>query len=510
MKKQETRNNNQTISNHQYSIIERFEYFKIEICNLFVSCILYLGYFTTSKCKLSFRNKKGSYLPVILLASVLFLAFSTAIITLSMSNVKIANLHNSKITSMSIAEAGINYYLWHLSHNNQDYCDGQASCDSNTSFKHDYTDQSGKVLGTYELFITPPSAGQSSIAVKSIGKVNGKSPTRTIITTIGMPSFSKYTLLVNGTQLWVGPNEKIDGSVHVNGSGIYSQGIVTGNASSTEQNYQSWNWGTQPGVSGPNPLTDHYKGTISYPVPRVDFTQLDVDIRSIRDEAKSGKGDYYDNAPSGSVGYHIVLKTDNTYDLYRVKSFDNAGLDITKETLLGNHIYPSSGVIFLEDDTWVNGTINGQKITIVAADPEENGSKQKRIIIPNPIKYMKYDGTDKIGLITQTNITVSHNADTNMEIDAAMIAKNGYISICPEIEKSNNCPAHPKGYVRNKIKVYGSMAHNTGLVWTVNWGGGVQSGYKATETVMDSFNVLDPPPKFPLTGTYVILSWREE
>lgn len=510
-KKQVTRNNNQTIFNYQYPIIEIFEYLKIEIWNLLVSCILYLGYFTTGRWRLSLHNKKGSYLPVILMASVLFMAFSIAVISLSLSSVKIANLHNDKITSMSIAEAGIDYYLWHLAHDNEDYCDGHPSCDGSTSFKHDYTDQSGKVLGTYDLFITPPSAGQSSVIVKSVGKVKGSNPTRTIVTTIGMPSFSKYTLLVNGTQLWVGANEKVDGSVHVNDSGMYNQGIVTGDASSTESSYPSWSWGTQPGVAGPSPLTDHYKGNISYPVPRVDFDKLDVDIRAIRDSAKAGGEGYYDNAPVGSVGYHIVLKTDDTYDLYKVKSFDSNGLDVTKETLMGNHSFPSSGIIFLEDDTWVNGTIDGQKITIVAADPEESGSKQKRLIIPDPIKYTHYDGTDKIGLITQTHITVSHNANTNMEIDAAMIAKNGYISICPEIEKPPyKCPAHPAGYLKNKIKVYGSMAHNTGLVWTIDWGGGVESGYKNTETVIDTFNVLNPPPKFPLTGTYVILNWREE
>lgn len=434
-------------------------------------------------------------MPVILMASVLFLAFSTAIITLSMSNVKIANLHNKKITSMSIAEAGINYYLWHLAHDNEDYCDGQPTCDSNSSFKHDYTDEAGNVLGTYELFITPPSPGQSSVTVKSVGKVNGISPTRTIITTIGMPSFTKYTLLVNGEQLWVGAGEKITGTVHVNDSGMYNQGEVTGDASSTESTYNSWNWGTQPGVAGPGT----YSGAKLYPVPRIDFNQVDVDIKTIRDDAKNnGKGDYYDNAPSGSSGYHIVLKADS-YDLYKVTNFNNTGLNITAETLLGNHGYPEEGIILLEDNVWINGTINGQKITVIAADPEKNGNQRKRIIIPDNVKYTNYDGSDKIGLITQTDILVTRTAPYNMEIDAAMIAKDGEIKI-----KDYN------GLHKGNMKVYGSMAHNTGLIWTYDYGGGNWTGYATTETIIDQSNVLNPPPKFPLTGTYEILSWREE
>ncbi|MFA4996108.1 MAG: hypothetical protein WC536_03130 [Patescibacteria group bacterium] len=436
------------------------------------------------------RVKRGSYLPVILMASVLFLAFSIAIITLSMSNVKIANLHNKKITSMSIAEAGINYYLWHLAHNNEDYCDGQATCDSNTSFKHDYTDEAGNVLGTYELFITPPSLGQSSVTVKSVGKVNGTSPTRTIITTIGMPSFTKYTLLVNGEQLWVGPSERITGTVHVNDSGIYNQGEITGDASSTESTYNSWNWGTQPGVAG----SGIYGGSKSYPIPRIDFNQVDVDVKTIRD---NGEGDYYDNAPSGSRGYHIVLKTDG-YDLYKVTNFNNTRLNITAETLLGNHRYPEDGIIFLEDSVWINGTIDNQKITIIAADPEKNGNQRKRIIIPDLLKYTNLDGSDKIGLITQTDILVAQTAPYNMEIDAAMIAKDGEIRI-------NDYSGLHKG----NMKVYGSMAHNSGLIWTYDHGSD-WTGYATTETIIDQSNVLNPPPKFPLTGTYEILSWREE
>jgi hypothetical protein len=442
------------------------------------------------------EKKPGSYLPVVLMASVIFMAFSMAIITLSMSNVKIANLHNKKITSMSIAEAGINYYLWHLAHNNEDYCDGQACVGSSPygPYTHNYTDATGNVLGTYELFITPPSPGQSSVTVKSVGKVNGESPIRTVITTIGMPSFTKYTLLVNGEQLWVGSGEKITGTVHVNDSGMYNEGEVTGDASSTELEYNSWNWGSQPGIAGPGV----YGGSKLYPVPRIDFNQVDVDVKTIRDDAKdNGKGDYYDNAPSGSSGYHVVLKT-NSYDLYKVTNFNNTGLNITAETLLGNHNYPEEGIIFLEDNIWINGIIDNQKITVIAADPEKNGNQRKRIVIPDLIRYTNLDGSDKIGLITQTDILVARTAPDNMEIDAAMIAKDGEIKI-----------KDYTGLHKGHMKVYGSMAHNTGLVWTYDQGGD-WTGYRTTETIIDQSNILNPPPMFPLTGTYVILSWREE
>lgn len=460
------------------------------------------------------RVKRGIFLPVILLASVVFMAFATAIISLALSNLKMATLHNKRITSMSIAEAGVNYYLWHLAHSNTDYCDG-LTCPAPLAdgsygpFTHQSTDESGNVLGSYDLYITPPTTGNSVTTVKSIGKVLGTNTTRTVITTIGMPSFTKYTLLANNSELWLGSGEKVNGSIFVNHNGVRNDGEITKDISSTEATYTSGMFGgSHSGIWG----AGVFGGSKLFPVSPIDFNQLNVDMLTIRNKARDNhEGDYYDAAGSGFVGYHVILKAYN-YELRKVKKYDNAGLDITQENAGVTYSYPTAGVIFFEDNVWVEGTINNQKITIIAADPEANNSQQKRMVIPNIIKYTNYDGKDKIGLLTQTDITVSHNAPTDMEIDAAMIAQNGFISICPGILRPpyNSCSTHPQGYVRHKIKVYGSMAHNTGLVWTIDWGGGNLSGYSQTETVMDQQNVLNPPPKFPLTGVYAIESWREE
>jgi hypothetical protein len=395
---------------------------------------------------------------------------------------------------MSLAEAGINYYMWHLAHSNTDYCDGTTCRGTETygPYHHEYHDQHGNVLGTFDLYITPPSAGGSIAVVKSIGKVAGFSPTRTIVSEIGMPSFTQYTLLSNNSQVWVGEGEKITGSLFVNGSGLYNEGEITGDALSTEATYNGW-FGNQPGVAGPG----IFGGAKLFPVPQVDFGRLDVNILNLRNGARDqGVGQYYGS--SNQKGYHIVLSGLN-YQLYRVKRYNSFGYDISQEELVGTYSYPSQGIIFVADNLWINGTVNNQKITIIAADPEAQESQMKRIIIPNTITYTNYDGRDKIGLITQTNILVSQNAPYNMEIDAAMIAKNGEIRI------------DNYGQIKGNMKVFGSLAHNTGLIWTyANTKGTIVSGYRTTETIMDNQNVLNPPPKFPTTGSFSILSWREE
>ena len=451
------------------------------------------------------KKKKGMYLPVILLSSVVFMALATAIINIALSNVKMANLHNKKITAMSIAEAGINYYMWHLAHDNSDYCDGQTctGTGSHGPYHHEYTDQNGKTLGTYDLYITPPTAGNSNVTVKAVGKVKGISPTKTIVAEVGMPSFTKYSLLSDGKELWIGSGEKITGTAHVNDSGIYNQGEITGDASSTELTFN--HNGARDGVDGDGV----FGGAKLFPVPTISFSQLAVDILEIRNATRNGAGNYYNS--SNANGYHVVLQSNN-YKLYKVNSYVSVQsksnhLEISRETLMGTIDYPEAGVIFFEDNVWVNGTIDNHKVTIIAADPEENNSNhQKQIIIPNTIKYTNYDGRDKIGLITQTNIFLTRNAPSDIEIDAAMIAKNGEIRIQSYCSPTWNCSSDQK----NHIKVYGSMAHKGGLLWTIDYGDGRWSGYKTTETIIDQNNVLNPPPKFPLTGTYAILSWREE
>ena len=456
-------------------------------------------------------KKKGFFLPVILLAGTLFLAYAAGLASFAFSNTKMAALHNNKITAMSIAEAGINYYMWHLAHSPEDFCDGQSCSGTGPygPYSHDFKDQSGQEIGTYELLITPPTLGDATVLIHSTGRVKGTTPKKTIVAKLGMPSFTKYTLLVNGSELWVGSGESIDGSVFVNESGMRMDGSVSGDAIATEKTYQS-TWGEKPGIWTHTDYlsTAFFGGDKSFPVPTIDFDQLDVDITNIRNEARdTNEGDYFNS--SGLYGYHITLSESN-YNICKVKNYESRStrsnhLSITNEictgTGLGIKPYPEKGVIFTEDNVWVEGSINNQRVTIIAADPEASSINQKkRIIIPNNIRYTNYDGSDKIGLITQSDILLTRQAPNQLEIDAGMIASEGEIKIENYTEVKNG----------GKIRLYGSMAHNTGLIWTYANGSTIVSGYPITETVMDKHNVLTPPPKFPKTGAYQILSWREE
>lgn len=446
-------------------------------------------------------GRKGMVMLSALILAILFIALAAAITARSLLIAKRSKRHQNKIVAMSVAEGGINYYLWHLAHSSTDYCDGGACPPLNADgsygpFTHDYKDQSGNVIGSYDIYITPPGAGDTVTTVKAVGRVTNDAVERSVIAQLGMPSFTKYTLLVNNDELWVGPDETINGSVFINHNGVRNSGEITEDVSSTEATYTSGMFGgSHLGVWG----SGTFGGAKLFPVPPIDLNQLNVDMVKIRDAAKNdGEGDYY--TTTTNYGYHIILKA-TKYEIRTVRNYSSSGYNITNETASVEHDYPAVGVIVCEDNVWIEGTVNNKQLTVLAADLTAP-IIQKRIVVVNNLKYTNYDGRDKLGLITQTNIFVPRNAPTNMEIDAAMIAKEGEIKINPYPYKH-----------KTKIKVYGSMAHNTGLVWTYcynypscsRW-----SGYQTTETVVDNHNIIQPPPKFPLTGSYAVLNWREE
>jgi hypothetical protein len=300
--------------------------------------------------KLGQLSKRGTYLPLILVISSLLLAYSVLIVTLSLANIKSAFLHNKRITSMSLAEGGIDYYMWHLTHNDVDYCDGQTCIcmDEPTSppsscpygpygpYIHDYKDQDGKVLGTYSLVIYPSTANDSSITVKSTGKVSGNAPSRTVAAKLGMRSISDYALVCSNKEGYIARGEVIDGSLFMNLAGAKIDGEVTGYAYSTlSKAPNGYSNGFFPGVhdgiwlGSSGKVGTKYSHTedqsqmasyIGLGVQPIDMEKILVDINKMRDQAKNqGRGDYYD----GSVyGWHIVLKA-NSYDLYQVKTMDS-------------------------------------------------------------------------------------------------------------------------------------------------------------------------------------------
>jgi hypothetical protein len=468
------------------------------------------------------KVKKASFLPEILMIATITMILATAILTFVAASLKRSNLYNRQISADNISEAGINYYLWHLTHNETDFQDkglnGVSQCSQDHLVSdgyygpchHPYKDASGAEVGSYDLYIYPPDITTASIQIKSVGRlIDSHGQQKTIVARLGIPYFSKYFLLNYSDELWIGNTETVNGPVHNNNpnAGIRNDGSV-GQASSTcVSTYVSKMFGNE--VHNCIWGSGVFNGGQIYPTTSFDLA--DINFTSYKNSAIASNS-YYPELSSG-YGYHVVLKA-NSYDINKVTSATlNTGYSpvshkyenyydqyTTEQSFLTDQPYPTSGLVFIEDNFWIDGTIQDKKVTFVAGKPTETDpTKYKGVYISNNLLYHEKNTDTKLGIISQNFIQISRNASADLTLDAALLTKEGYIFI-PDFSE-----------LKNKLSIYGSMAHQGGLLFSyANSDNVVVSGFQNTLYNHDPDLVFDPPPFFPKSGSYQIINWQED
>lgn len=455
----------------------------------------------------------------LMLIVAVFIAMAGGLASLGVYRNKLYKMQNAEIQAMHIAEAGVNYYRWHLAHEQEDFFDGTGADPDgvlpNGPYDHSYASPSGEFTGKFVLEITPPATGSTIATIRSTGYSDDHpNIRRTIEVKYGIPSLAHYSFLTN-TDVWFGDSEGVSGELHSNG-GIRMDGTNDSLVTSATSTYIC-----KPGHGCANEEKPGVWGTGSgsslwnFPVPSVDFNIITMDIAQIKADAQAD-GVYI--GPSSQEGYHVIFKDDGTFDLYEVytiipthgcdivPSWNCADryidIDINDDILIGNYSVLSNGLVFIEDDVWVEGTVNG-RITLVAAElspPYED----KNIMINNNIIYLDKDGNHILGLIAQKDILIPYYSPDDLEVNAILLAQKGH---CFRYYFGCSWPQPCTGYRSlNSITIYGSTITNT--TWTWSWVGG--DGYRNTYSIYDSHTVFAPPPSFPTTGEYTFISWEEK
>ena len=186
---------------------------------------------------------------------------------------------------------------------------------------------------------------------------------------------------------------------------------------------------------------------------------------------------------------------------------------------------PASGVIFAEDNVWVrsNPTYTG-RVTVAAGRLAT--SNTANITVISNLAYGTKTGADAIGLVAENSINIAPYAapatgNFTLEVNAAVLAQNGNVSYPSNYYFSNqNCT---RGWIgaNQLLNFYGSISVRQ--TWTWQWirntacgdavydasGNNYVSGFKYSTTKYDYNLRYAPPPHFPITGGYNILSWRE-
>ncbi|MCX6779891.1 MAG: hypothetical protein NT034_01790 [Candidatus Magasanikbacteria bacterium] len=400
-----------------------------------------------------------------------------------------SNYKHNREMAFQIAEAGVNYYRWHLAHNKTDYKDGGNGIGP---YVHVYEDKDGNAIGHFSLTITPPPNGSTIVTVQSTGWLDSQpNSKRTLKARVGFPALTDYAFLTNG-DVWIGSTESVSGKFHANG-GIRFDG--TGNAPITSavptyvcKSYHGCSNVTKPGIWGTGTPNNYW----SFPVAAQDFSAVTANLASIKTGSQQSGGLYISS--SGKQGWRLQFMSNGTVKAYKVNTTNcyaakdtngnniNPCIDIATVGTATTYNMPTNGYIYVEDTVWVDGTVNGRATVGVATG--------KNIIINDDILYSAKDGNHVLGLIASQNILIPRNSPDDLEIDAALLAQNG---------------AAQRYYYSGNVKT-------TNGIWTWSWSGsgGTTSGYINTNSTYDANLTYGPPPGFPVGSQYNLISWEEE
>ncbi|MEI6238130.1 MAG: pilus assembly PilX N-terminal domain-containing protein [bacterium] len=432
--------------------------------------------------------------------------------------------------AFQVAESGIDYYRWHLAHNATDFTDGTTTPGP---YVHIFEDKDGNALGEFSLDISRPATGSTIVSVVSTGKVySNPNITRKIKTLLAKPSMAKYSVVGN-VPMRFGQGTEVYGPVQIN-NGVRFDGIAHNIISSTVASYDDpdhsdgLEFGVHTHVNAPpdtgvddtfrpaeappstlQTRTDVFMAGRQFPVPAYDFSGLTANMAQLKALAQSA-GFYYPGSSATAKGVHVVLNTNNTFDLYTVDQYYvpadyyclSNSWSIQSQTLVGNYPFPVNGIMYFDDHVFVDGVVsNGARITIAAGKLPDDTINRKSIIIDNNLLYTHKDGTEVIALIAQADVNVGLVSSDNLEIDGALVAQNGRVGR----PYYDDYFCSPYG-VRNTISLYGMIASNQRYGFAYSDG----TGYTNRNITYDANLLYAPPPSFPLTSDqYITISWEE-
>jgi hypothetical protein len=479
---------------------------------------------------LQLRDQRGQLTLMVLLFGAIGIIIMGGLVIWADSQLRIAQRSGDQLMALRVAEAGIDYYRWHLSHNPTDFQDGTGQAGPYT---HDYKDKDGNVIGQFILDIGAPPQGSTLVTITSTGKISvNPNIEKTVRVKMQRSSLIKYAAVSNA-DIYFPAGTEVFGPIHSNG-GVHFDGIAHNIVTSAKATYNdpehagNDEYGVHTHVSPADPLAtsppsvpdrpDVFLAGRQFPVPAVDFTGITSDMAAIKSLAQSG-GKYFGPVGNGFEGYHIVLKTDDTFDIYKVTDFvdiPNGCVDvlgqqdwgtwsIEAEDFVANYPFPANGIIFTEDHLWIDGNIDGARLTVAAGLLPENPSKMKDIIINKDLLYTNYDGTDVIGLIAQGDFTVGWASEDDLRVDAAIVSQNRRIGRNyykpPEGNQDRCAPYH----ARAVITMYGIIASYDEYGMSYSDG----TGYLQRNIIYDPHLQFNPPPDFPSSSQYEQLSWEE-
>ncbi len=476
---------------------------------------------------------RGSITLLVLVFSGIFFALLMALSGFVLAQNHVQDSTQTSNEAFSSAEAGLDHYRWLLSHFPGDTTNGTGHAGPYVAA---YADPEGGTAGTYSLSVVGNSAcGQvQSIDVTSTGSPSDNpSASATLWARYALPSVARYSMITNASTWFDGT--VFHGPLHSNG-GLRMDN--TSNNSAVTSSVSSWSCDasfgcstarTSPGIFG----TGANQNLWSYPTPQTDFAAISASFTSLKAIAQSS-GLYFPRISTNNkpyLGYHLIFNSDNTVTVKNITavntrlksvpadgstSYSNPTSDyslISNESAVGTYSIPAScGVIFVEDNAWIEGTI-ASKVTVVAANVTRPGGKPN-IILPNNLVYTAFDGSVGLTAIASHNVLIGPNTPQDLTLAGIFVAQSGAFG-----RNMYNCSSNSNGssyQYRGKLYMLGSIVsmlrQNNYWLGGCDNGRGAWSGYPdSTWTfVFDRQNSTNPPPFTPSVSTkWQFVDWRQ-
>jgi len=453
------------------------------------------------------KSNQGSLTIALLTISTTFLIIITALLMLLTSQFSYSLREEASSQALNIAEAGINYYRWHLAHDKEDFQDGTGH---SGPYLHDYYDPQGKKIGQFSLEIIPPQAGSNIVEVRSTGWYKEyPNLTRQVTAKFGRPAITQYSSL-NNASLWFGSGITVHGRIHSN-NGIRMDGVNTSLVTSGRETYTCGSETgcspseTKPGVWGDGPNSDLWE----FPVTAFDFDGMEINFGEMKTAAEN-EGLYLGD--SGTQGYQLVFQGQQV-SVYRVADTDylygysaedgcqQLYQEVDSQEKIGSYQLAETPIIFAEDTLWVSGIVQGRVSVVGAQFPLDVNNVD--IWIEDNLVYQSHQGDNSLALIAQNDIYFTRDIPDDFNVDGALIAVNGHII--------------RHGYfwwcggwhnaVRDSLTIYGSVISNLKPYW--NYGTSPSSGFRTRTQTYDNKLFYNPPPYCPTSEEYQMIFWKE-
>lgn len=475
------------------------------------------------------KIKKGSAIAYALIIMATVAIILTSMLRYISSQMIFSGSRVAREESFQISEAGIYFYRWYLAHQIsgktaqqiKDFWQSGNPYGVAAPYEAEYFDPEGGAIGKYKIEVQPPDPNSTIVIVKSTGWTY-KNPglKRVVQVRFRRPSWSEYAVLADDNMRF-GPGTQIYGKIHSN-YGIRFDGVAHNVISSSLYSYDDpdhsggLEFGAHTHIAPVDPVNpvspaspparpDVFEAGRQFPLPTINFNGILSDLNYMKSEAAAGRGKYFDDT---GYGRRIILKSNGTYDICTVNNYylSSKNIESYKRNsgsgtcgscsglCLRNYPIVNNGVIFVEDNIWLEGTINNKKITVVAANLI-GGPVADAYIGFNNLLYTNFDGKDIIGLIGQNNVSVVRDSQNMLTIDAALLAQSGRVG--------RNY--YSSFYNKNTITVNGSLATK------LRYGFAYTDGTGYTNRILNFDNNLlyYPPPYFPTGTEYYIDLWDE-